>query len=633
MSTEIEQDDWTEWDEERYVREGYNALCQKIDRILSGSMAIDVVSAPKNFSAPAALDGNKILFNHDWIKKLAKDDDWDRLAVMLAINMHELGHHQFTPAMDNPIWDSLRRAAYSSAPYRNVNLIHNALNVLEDQRQELFMSLRYPKARDYYRLANVRLMRDVVKNFGELPAENYLLYYGRRHFLPNPLIAHLRAQLVGKYGPSVVDEADAIIDEYITIASNDDARLARMWELALALADLFPVPTQNCMPNGTVKARVKKPQEDIAEKAKDTLKTVDEHNEDENDAGGNPTDIEQRDGDEEAEDVDGGDDGSKTETAPSQSKKEPKPPIEDIKEYLEELEEKSEDRVADDVDEKLDSLEGTYDSDLGDSEKSVPLPTNYLPRARQLTALFKNIVQDLTMQDFRNQRRGHLDVRRIASCLATNSNRMFRHRQRDLTNNARMAVAVSFDTSGSMGENAHIAMEAALTVAKAVEMAGHVSKISAFSDKTYYIKNWRDKRYGANDVPGWGGGTSPLQGFKKLYRDFEAVGLAEEIVNKVFIIITDGQWESDEDCHKALNALRKRQGVKVYIIGINYEPSIGTQTRTADGGWEYHAITLDKVCADAQRTIKNIDELLPTMKELLKRLAKDIAEDVRARLT
>lgn len=673
-------EEWDEWNdederaEELKTQEALNLLCQKIDRIIAGSTAIDVLSGP-DVPAPGATSGNRIFINHTFIEnKLLSEDAnlLERLTMTLCVNAHELGHRLFSQGYESEVWAKRRKELWenwnvtpSTGTYPPD--VDKALNMLEDQREELFMALRFPKTKDYFRMVALKFLRDQA-HAGTLRAEAYALWYGRRHILPIPLIARLRQACANTYGEGETLRIEEIINEYCSLG-NTEGDHSRMWELAIELVKIigdFDQP--NCMPQGKTSAKVRN-QEEISKEAGEALGKVDEAIEKKKDEAKS----EEQKNDEKAPsagtsaDKDEKKDEKKS-TPPSQAKRE-RITEKEIEDVLDAAEDAAWDKIEEDVLDKMESLRGAgIGTDFGDASKTVHLDEQYITRARTIAKMFKDIVVDLNMEEKRFQRKGKLDVRRLSTCLQAQSNRMFKHRQRDLTHETAMAVHIMFDVSGSMGSvdhgpmkqmvrdatgnwvegqhpgsPAHIAMTTSYTLAKAAELAGHKVKISAFADVTKTVKDWNARKYGGT-VPGCGGGTDPSKGILDAKKDFDAICHAENINHKVLIIVTDGEFGNMETANTNLKRLIEREGVHVYIIGIGAE--IGYKTvpeneyRSVNGSYKLvknpnagekiknpNAPTAEEIV-----DIKTAVELPTVLKKLLKRLNKNVAADVKRRM-
>lgn len=231
------------------VIESLDSVCQRVGRVLTAS-SVKVRSVRGPQVAPAWISGRNITFAYDEITKMTNGEAEDRAMVTNCLLFHELGHYRFDPKLDNAIWRKREQVARLAGGF-NKGLHHMALNVLTDQRHELLTATVYPKARDYFAVSTTRGMSMVVKKYGGVPAENYLLYYGRRHILPSRLIAGLRARFVAATNEATTVKAEALINEFVTLTLSDED-VARMWDVALEFATLLPKQPQqdDCLSNG-----------------------------------------------------------------------------------------------------------------------------------------------------------------------------------------------------------------------------------------------------------------------------------------------------------------------------------------------------------------------------------------------
>lgn len=263
--------------DQRYLA-AVSDMASRIDRILSGQETVNVqcVPVPPRPGVPAYQMGADIRLVPSEIRDMLQDptDEREVLPLLLALNMHEFGHFEYTPNPNNPTWRTLK---YTDPTWPQV---FRMLNMLEDQRQELLVSVRFPRARHYFRLVNLRAMLKVTRSRGGIPPENFVLYYGRRHILPRPLLARLESQMVKKYTLQTVATIKDLIDEFLRLASTTKYALKRQWEIAKQMLSLLGVPPQEdrepCLMQGSIGSRTnKREQEKRTQQASQTLDKID----------------------------------------------------------------------------------------------------------------------------------------------------------------------------------------------------------------------------------------------------------------------------------------------------------------------------------------------------------------------
>lgn len=548
-------------------------MCQTLDRVLTGSARLTVSEARYPAGAPAWQDGSKIMLEPEVIRQMVHNpnDEREVLPTIVALNLHEYGHFDFTPRPDNPIWERRKQALGSTSKWRPV---FHWLNVVEDQRQEMIVSTRYASARDYFRLHVIKGMHAVHNKYGSIPPENFLLYYGRRHMLPRPLLNRLETDLVAKYGQDKVTEAKTLIDEYMGISATNDAALERMWDIPTRINDMFPQPPESdrpsCLEIGHIGAKVNKTAQDKAIAVGIGI-------------------LEQSD--------------KMTQNAPTSAKG-------DMTSSLERA-----------LNDQLSRMAGA----LGQKTEEIRSRI-YGTAAVKLARMFEEVSTDLQMTEHNRLRRGKLDIRRIPQNLANNDPRVFHRRQDDLSPRAKMLVHIMVDVSGSMAGKVQIALNACRTIAKACDLTGHKTKISAFASECETLKEWSQDDLGRSH---WvGGGTEPLPLLSGALKDFNKASAEYGLQNMVLIVITDGEFMDAWGCATAFYEMHRAK-VHTLLIGINAPVSgPGAQFNPMTGMWE--PATTSYKC-DASIVISDVNQLESKMKAFLRRLQIDLAKEILRR--
>ena len=592
---------------------GMEALCQKIGRILTASETLEVQSIDKLPSkiarangfaqCPGVSCGNKIYLNHTCIAELAGIGLAQRLRITIGVFLHELGHVDMTPALENAIFQKMRR---ESNNWKNQER-DKYFNVLEDQREELLEGTKYPRARDYYRLVIIAMLRQALKRDGQLTALAWVLNYGRRHLLPQAFMRQLEGLALAALGLEKVSRIKAMITRYQHLSGRGDSSLTEMYTLATELSQILGSPQSlnaPCHQSRASKPKINlKDERELLDKANAALAKLDANRE-------------KQEGPQDASHSGDGALGG---------------PDKPDMESLDGLEQSIIDKLQHDLDLKMDALREHIGAGLDEQSKDRDGGTDWaeseaeISSARRMAAYFRNVAQDLKLEDHRNLKRGRLDVRRLSSALASNSNRIFRHRQPDISRNASMAVHIAFDGSGSMGgfckvrrlafstgepkdyiSSGYHARSAAYIISRAAELGGHFSRVTAFASWTCQVKGWNEKVFSAGRVGGIGSGTDPTDGFRRAVRDFDAICNEKQIKNTVYIIITDGQFY-DPAAKKILEILKK-QGTYIYILGIGFRPA-----------------NLDNFEVIETKA----DELEETMRTILKELSFKISREVK----
>jgi hypothetical protein len=228
ITAEVEQEKVTRHSNTQTLDEHYNALCQVIDRAMTGNMNVRVAGGAQSSVAetlrPIDITDTRALvrLDHKFIKKWARNS-YDRTALTLALNIHELGHMWHTPTN----FLSSRKA---TKPQKN------AWQILEDQRQEIATILMYPRAVDYLRFLNARGLALSMAFDSSNMGRNFLVQYGRRHLYPPSVNQKLEDLATQKYGQANVDTIKAIIDEFLRLRLPGEEW--RAWTLVTRLAEI-----------------------------------------------------------------------------------------------------------------------------------------------------------------------------------------------------------------------------------------------------------------------------------------------------------------------------------------------------------------------------------------------------------
>lgn len=667
----------------RYLQ-AVSDMATRIDRILSGQQTVTVRttdSGPSN--VPAFQNGANLYLVPPKIRPMVADPDDERevLPLLLALNMHEYGHFEYSACPTNAVWQ--REESRVGAGLWQA--VFHWLNLCEDQRQELLVSTRFPRARHYFRLVTLRGMLMSQRKRGSIAPENFLLYYGRRHILPRPLLARLEAALVAKYSAEMVDEAKGLIDEFLRLPSTTDAALRRQWEIAETLNARFgqnaPADSRSCLTSSQIGARTSKAsqekqtkqagemldkidekQKQNAERDRQKAEQDDEANDDNDDAslskGRAKDEPEQADepatsdsgesedaGDElndlEADDSETGadtsDDGEECESCGSTD---PADTDGNCPTCGESRDEHSDDCEKDDASDKLEQELENY-IDRADSLASSELAG----RAEQIRAeilkgpafklanVLKSVATDLGMVDHARLKAGKLDIRRVPAAIASRETRVFRDRRQNLKREASMLVHILLDSSSSMDPNKQTALDATAIIARAADLADHRGKVTTFSSEgeSAVLKDWAALELDRANVTWFGGGTDPGPVLDTVAEDFRKAQTAFKCFNRVLLVVTDGQFEDEPAQAERFTAL-KRAGVHTFLIGIGMTPGtyggkahydLTTSRYTFEGGKKYDV--------DGALQITTVNDLEAAMRVMLRKLAVQIAHDVTAR--
>lgn len=193
----------------------------KTDRVLSGNAVNVTVEDQPFISAPSWTDGRTITFNKSLIGNVTKVEDIIRLS---GLNYHELAHVLYTPRSGTKVVKEIQSLR-----------LENAFNVLEDQRIETFLTSVYPSTIPY--LVST-FMRFCIQTDSAWKT-NFVLMHGRR-YLPADVRSEFRKRFIRR---DLIPAFEAIIDEYrkIVYPSDGDRGLELTIQFQQLLDEVGPV--------------------------------------------------------------------------------------------------------------------------------------------------------------------------------------------------------------------------------------------------------------------------------------------------------------------------------------------------------------------------------------------------------
>lgn len=206
---------------ERQRIEAMARVFAKTDRVLSGSPIEVTVEDMPYVGAPSWTDGKTITFNKGLIGNVTTIEDIIRLS---GLNYHELAHVLYTPRSGSKIVKAIQEEH-----------LHNAFNVLEDQRIETFLTSIYPSTIPYLVSTFVRYCIQSDASW----QSNFVLMHGRR-YLPADIRKEFRKRFTRQ---DLIPAFTAIIDEYrkLVYPSDGDRGLELTREFQRLLDQIAPV--------------------------------------------------------------------------------------------------------------------------------------------------------------------------------------------------------------------------------------------------------------------------------------------------------------------------------------------------------------------------------------------------------
>lgn len=185
---------------ERQRIEAMARVFTKTDRVLSGNPINVTVEDTPYIAAPSWTDGKTITFNKGLVGNVTTVEDIIRLS---GLNYHELAHVLYTPRSGTKVVKAIQAEG-----------LHNAFNVLEDQRIETFLTSLYPSTIPYLVSTFVRYCIQSDASW----RTNFVLMHGRR-YLPSDIRNEFRKRFARQ---DLIPAFAAIIDEYRTLVYPSD---------------------------------------------------------------------------------------------------------------------------------------------------------------------------------------------------------------------------------------------------------------------------------------------------------------------------------------------------------------------------------------------------------------------------
>jgi hypothetical protein len=375
-----------------------------------------------------------------------------------------------------------------------------AFEFLEDARVEWLMSYVFPGTRKYF-----------VNNLVRMGMNDPVLLWSRRHLLP-----------VAVREPNIVPRAMDVVDEYIvseTLEERED--MAREFSSLVSLSDMSRRLTGDIEKLGKVRIEKLPQDEGLREEILAAIEEYRRKEEERNAA----TDANAYDDLEQAA---------------------------DDEELTKDLEEAAETEV----DERKFSQYGTTEIK---EYKVKPDPV----LMRQLYQVFNRMRISTGSYYEKRLLAGRVDPREAMRYSWSGNPRIFKRFEEDQLEEAKLALGLVLDKSGSMTNTdpESITKKAGCALAWAAQKAGFEVMVVAFDSRCHIVKapherGFRDYKYG--------GGTMPIRALLRA-----ETFLNESTHSPILILISDGEF--DEAAHRKLSQIAKRLR-SVYVIALGYHP-------------------------------------------------------------
>jgi hypothetical protein len=516
------------------------AFFEKVDRILTGNTSIQVCSPiSSNTNFLAYQKGNKIYLDFAIIN--GKNPDYfDFLKTAKGVNYHELAHWIFT---------DYKAVDFSKHP--DPRQLMKVMNMMEDSRVESLFSMIYSKAALYFKQAAVKLIKP------DFPT-CFILFYGRRVFLPGGIVRYSEKLFKTAFGKAKTDGAKEIMDNFLKSTSKDK-RLKLAKEMLELLNEankaanhvgsgsnsIQEVSDSNSAINSPHGRKIKR--DEAIKKLGNAMKENDKDDKKDSDSHGKK----------------GAEDSQKDETTP----KDEGELQEIIEAVLEEIDEDiNKDLSSDVVSIKQAGKNVGFDAVDGREE---PLHVNGIHKstAENLSRMFGKLKLEMSEHYVPNKKHGRLNIRRAMMFEKNGKMDIFRQWKPSRLDEVKLASVILIDRSSSMSHVLEKVYGSAWCINKALTKfkMGHTS-IATFDTVNKVIKSFRQKK--CNWKLNYGGGTDPFQSLvfaqKELY-DAKKKG----IKTRILMMITDGEWDSYSRSNNSSTGIMRRlinDGVKILLV-------------------------------------------------------------------
>ena len=565
---------------ERKSKQDFNKeanFLHKLDNTIQHTKNINIIESSQ--IPYAATDMKNILLNLKAIKQLSNDDYPTFFRLLRSFNYHEICHILYT------------KYSLKSVPWK----IHQALNLLEDQRIETMFSTKYPSTKKHFKkLAIKTILGDGYKD------TDYLLIYGRRYILEHPtILKKLRKLALKKYTEETITQAEDIIDTYVKTMD-----VPTQIKLATELYNLIPnTPQSNTQePNRTNTGR-----NSTSKEEKEISKEIEKKQ------------AEEKQEAEEKQDENGSQD---TQDKPTTEEEDAKQNNTD-KEEIEELEKEVDDETAEDIEQDMNTI-GKHSFDEqeieGNTSQLIFLPNNkHQNTMKQLKQTIKRMRNDLDNKTEYNQKKGKLDMRRAMQHEESHKIEDFKRYIPSRLNKTRLAVSILLDSSGSMENNDYeTAISSGWAIATALEESGSKVKVYEFSEKHRIIKDFNEQSSKAK----WGrdgnlgSQTYPESALKDTIESLDNISKKDNIRNQLVILLTDGAFNRISEVEQITKTI-KNKGIFIALIRV-YKNSFQAGNRN------YNEASYNKVVS-----LKGFEQLTKQMIEIVKKIQLETVKKIR----
>ena len=206
--------------------DSFITVFQKADRILTGSPI--VFQFTEDRSEPIAWsDGKSITFNGSLIKEI----DEKTVCSLHGLNYHEVAHILFSARAGTKLGKAIMNDPRSDQ-------LRQAFNLLEDNRAEYLLGLKYPSVRPFLTTTVLEYVADRPSKLGQ----NWVLLAGRKYLSPElrQLSARFSINLIGEKKTAEVYD---LVNEYCRLLF--PSQYDRALEILNRLVDILDIEQVN----------------------------------------------------------------------------------------------------------------------------------------------------------------------------------------------------------------------------------------------------------------------------------------------------------------------------------------------------------------------------------------------------
>jgi hypothetical protein len=248
---------------------------------------------------------------------------------------------------------------------------------------------------------------------------------------------------------------------------------------------------------------------------------------------------------------------------------------------------------------------------------------------KELTRLMSGLMENISYGN--RSGRVHMPAARRLE-FDPHGRKIFKKRLKEVVGDARMAISLVIDTSGSMGNiwsyhnKKAVVSRVAYLLTNEMEKLGHAGEVRLFADHVAYAKRFDQKGdWSSTKFDSAGGGTCACNlAMRESMKALTEIGNRDDIKTKVIMVLSDGEWSDGSVIKEVIEECKKNRILVVFIqynnLTSGYGYNIYVRNNKETYKWDiYELIEPNKISTD----------LLPTMKRVIVNLEKRIVRNIR----